>query len=108
MVRAKQSAQIIADAIGAKLIVRPNLQPLDIGNLAGKKDSTVHGYLKVFAARPTLNFPEGEKFGGWEQRIRKEWTQQFEDDDPAIALVFQFRGLPMLRHCPQNCMDAEI
>src|SRR5437868_2467048 len=61
MVRAKQTADIICGIIGGKVIVRPNLRPLDIGQLAGKSNSTVEKYLEFFFNRPTLSFPGGEK-----------------------------------------------
>jgi len=76
MARAKQTAQIIADAIGAQVVVRPSLRPVDIGSLAGKPESTVRKYREFFASRPTLCFPDGEQFGKWYEQIRKEWLKQ--------------------------------
>ena len=41
MLRARQTAGIIAKIIGAKVIVRKKLKPIDIGTLTGKKNTTV-------------------------------------------------------------------
>jgi probable phosphoglycerate mutase len=107
MARAKQTSKIIADKIGAKVIVRPNLRPLDIGSLAGKKNSTVKPYLEFFATRPTLSFPKGETFGEWYERTRKEWIHQFGDDDPVIAVVSHTRDWQLLKHWSKNGLDAK-
>lgn len=106
MRRAKESARILADVIGAKVIVRPHLRPLDIGSLAGKKNSTVRKYLEFFYKRPTLAFPEGDTVGDWYQQIRKEWIHQFADDDPVIAVVSHARDYQLLRHWQKNGLDA--
>lgn len=107
MVRARQTSKIIADKIGAKVIVRPALKPLDIGTLAGKKNSTVKPYLEFFAKRPTLAFPKGEKFGDFYERARKEWIHQFGDDDPVIAVVSHTRDWQLLKFWEKSGLDAD-
>lgn len=105
--RSHQTAQIIADQIGAELIVRPNLKPLDIGQLAGKKNDTVLGYLEFFSNRPTLSFPDGESYGKYYARARKEWIHQFGDDDPVIAVVCHARDFQLMRHWQKHGLDAD-
>src|SRR5580704_16890249 len=92
--------------LGAKLIELPRLKPLDIGTLAGQKNSTVHKYLEFYSHRPTLAFPEGETFGDFYDRIRKEWIHQFADDDPEIAVVCHARDFQLLNHWQKNGIDA--
>ena|SRR5215469_4121010 len=107
LLRARQSAEIIAKEIGAKVIVRPNLKPLDIGKLAGKKESDLSPYLEFYCSRPTLKFPDGEAFGQFYERLRKEWKHQFQDDDPVIAIVSHGRDWQLLKHWERNGMDAD-
>lgn len=106
MKRARETAGIIAKTLGAKIIVLPKLKPLDIGTLAGKKNSTVAPYLDFFFTRPTLPFPQGEKFGDYYERVRKEWTKQFADDDPEIAVVAHGRDWQLLKYWQKSGMDA--
>lgn len=105
--RAKQTADIVADQIGAKVIVRPALRPLDIGSLAGKKESTVKGYLEFFSKRPTLSLPDGEKFGDWYEQVKKEWMHQLADGDPVIAVISHSRDAHLLRHWQQEGFGAD-
>lgn len=104
MERAKQTARIVADQIGAQVIVRPKLRPLDIGSLAGKPEQTVTGYRKFFASRPTLNFPDGEKFGAWYDQIRREWEQRLQN--PQTAVVSHSIDRQLLKHWQKHGMDA--
>jgi broad specificity phosphatase PhoE len=106
LTRTKQTAQIIADMLGAKVIPRAGLTPLDIGRLQGKKNSVVGKYLEFFSKRPTLPFPEGESFGEMYARLRKEWIHQFQDDDPVIAVVSHSRDHQLLKHWQRNGLDA--
>jgi probable phosphoglycerate mutase len=106
MLRARQTAGIIAKIIGAKVIVRKKLKPVDIGTLAGKKNTTVKPYLEFFSSRPTLAFPDGEKFGEWYDGARKEWIHQFADHDPVIAVVSHTRDWQLLKHWQRNGLDA--
>lgn len=105
MLRAKQTAQIVADQIGAKVIVRPGLRPLDIGSLAGKPEETVKGYRKFFASRPTLSFPDGEKFGRWYDQIRKEWEKHLRDGEQH-AVVSHSIDRQLLKHWQRHGIDA--
>lgn len=105
--RAHQSANIVADSIGAKVIIRPKLRPLDIGDLAGKPESTVKKYLDFYTKRPTLTFPNGESFAKWYDQIRKEWIHQFGDDDPVIAVVSHSRDYALLKHWEKHGINAE-
>ena len=105
--RAKESACIVADIIGAKVIVRPNLIPLDIGTLAGKKNSDVQPYLEFFSTRPSLSFPGGETFQKAYERARTEWKHQFSDDDPVIAVVCHARDFQLMKHWQKHGLDAE-
>lgn len=107
MKRATQTAQIVADVIGAKVIVRPKLKPLDIGTLAGKKNDTVRPYLEFFSARPTLSFPDGGTYGEYYYRARKEWIHQFGDDDPAIAVVCHARDFQLMQHWQKHGLNAD-
>lgn len=107
MKRAQETAHIIADCLGAKVITLPRLKPLDIGTLAGKPNSTVKGYLEFFSRRPTLSLPKGETFGEYYDRVRKEWIHQFKDDDPEIAVVCHARDWQLLKHWQKNGLDAE-
>jgi len=106
--RTRQTAEIVAKALKAKVIVRPNLAPLDIGSLAGKKNSTVKPYLEFFYRRPTLAFPKGESIGPWAEKIKKEWLHQFKDDDPVIAVVSHARDMQLIHHWAKNGFDAEL
>jgi broad specificity phosphatase PhoE len=108
MTRAKQTADIICGILGGdtKVIVRPNLRPLDIGELAGKSNSTVRKYLEFYFTRPSLSFPNGEKVKDWYAMIRKEWIHQFADDDPEIAVVSHARDWQLLNHWQKNGLDA--
>ena len=106
MLRARQTAGIIAKIIGAKVIVRKKLQPVDIGTLAGKKNTTVKPYLEFFCSLPTLAFPDGEKFGEWYDGARREWIHQFADKDPVIAVVSHTRDWQLLKHWQRNGLDA--
>ena len=107
MKRAHQTANIIADILGAEVVVLPRLKPLDIGSLAVKKNSQVKQYLEFFAKRPTLKFPDGEKFGDYYDRVRKEWIHQFADDDEEIAVVSHARDWQLLKHWAKNGLDAD-
>lgn len=106
MKRAKETAKIVAEKLGAKIIVLPNLKPLDIGTLAGKKNSTVAPYLDFFYKRPTLPFPEGEKFGDYYERALGEWLNQFSDDDPEIAVVAHGKDWQLLKHWQREGLEA--
>ena len=107
LARSKQTADIIADKIKAKVIVRQNLKPLDIGNLAGKKESAVQSYLEFYSKRPTLSFPEGESFGDFYDRALAEWKHQFADDDPVIAVVSHSRDFQLMKHWQKNGLDTD-
>lgn len=104
LVRAKETARIVADQIGAQVVVRPKLRPLDIGSLAGKPEETVKGYRKFFATRPTLSFPAGEKFGAWYDQIRREWQQRL--NNPQTAVVSHSIDRQLLKHWQKHGMDA--
>jgi broad specificity phosphatase PhoE len=108
MKRARETATIIAQKIGALVIVRPNLEPLDIGALAGKKIDTVLPYLEFFSARPTLSFPEGGTYGDYYDRARKEWIHQFGDDDPVIAVVCHARDFQLMSHWQKHGLNADV
>lgn len=107
LARARESAQIIAKQIGAKVIIRPNLQPLDIGALTGKKEKALRPYLEFYSSRPTLPLPEGETFKNFYDRLQKEWGHQFKDDDPVIAIVSHGRDYALLKHWQRNGFDAD-
>lgn len=102
--RAKETAAIVAEQIGAKVVVRPKLRPLDIGSLAGKPEHTVKGYRKFFATRPTLSFPDGEKLGAWYDQIRGEWQERLKADQSAVVSHSIDRQL--LKHWQKHGMDA--
>jgi broad specificity phosphatase PhoE len=59
MKRAKQTADIIAGILKAKVIVLPKLKPLDIGTLAGKKNSQTKPYLEFFSYRRSNSLKVG-------------------------------------------------
>jgi len=108
MKRAKQTAEIICKILGAEIVVLPRLKPLDIGSLAGKKNSQVKPYLGFYSTRPSLKFPDGESFGSYYDRVRKEWIHQFADDDPEIAVVSHARDWQFLKHWAKNGLDADL
>lgn len=105
--RATETANIVADHIGAKVIVRPHLRPLDIGSLAGKKESTVRNYLEFFSKRPTLSLPEGEKFGDWYGQIKGEWNHLLGSAAPVVAVVSHSRDAHLFRHWQQKGFGAD-
>lgn len=104
--RSTETADIVADQIGAKVIVRPDLRPLDIGSLAGKKESTVKGYLEFFSKRPTLSLPEGEKFGDWYDQVKNEWAHLLGTDAPVVAVVSHSRDAHLLKHWQKEGFTA--
>ena len=106
LARSKQSAQIVADCLGAALEVRQGLLPLDIGSLAGKKTSDATPYLNFFGSRPTLPFPGGEKTVDWYARAQKYYKQQFAEKMPVVAVVGHSRDHQLMQHWKKNGIDA--
>lgn len=104
--RAAETAHIIAGHLGVKAEPREDLKPLHIGNLAGKPESTVKGYLEFFAKRPQLALPKGEKFGEWYNRIKAEWMKHLASGDK-IAVVSHSRDWQLLKHWAKNGMEAD-
>lgn len=105
--RATETAKIVADHIGAKVIVRPALRPLDIGSLAGKKESTVQGYLEFFSKRPTLSLPDGEKFGNWYDQVKGEWVHLLGASGATSAVISHSRDAHLLKHWQQKGFGAD-
>lgn len=105
--RATETAKIVADHIGAKVVVRPHLRPLDIGSLAGKKESTVKNYLEFFSKRPSLSLPDGEKFGDWHSQIQGEWIHLLGNSAPVVAVVSHSRDASLLRHWQQGGFGSD-
>jgi probable phosphoglycerate mutase len=104
--RSKQSAEIIAKALGADLEVRQGLLPVDIGSLAGKKTSDARPYLQFFGKRPTLPFPNGETVAKWYQRAQAYYKRQFAEKMPVVAVVGHSRDHQLLQHWKKNGIDA--
>jgi broad specificity phosphatase PhoE len=70
LLRAKQTAQLVADAAKAELKFDRRLRTWDVGEFAGSYTSVVHGDILKFAQfKPERKIPGGESFCEFKDRV---------------------------------------
>lgn len=91
--RAKETAEIIAEIIGADVEPLRGLRPWDVGELAGQSTKTGLPKLAVYAReKPDEKVPGGESFNTYVQRAFKGINQAIDaDPDETIGLVTHHR-----------------
>jgi broad specificity phosphatase PhoE len=63
--RAKQTAEVIGDAIGHKPEEDEDLKPLDAGYLSGMTHDAAKSRIEYYVKNPHKQIPDGEKYGDW-------------------------------------------
>lgn len=68
--RAAQTADIVAEIVGAKVAHTDTLRSWNMGTMEGNLESAMHMFLVFFEKHPDLRVPEGEKFNIFFRRFK--------------------------------------
>lgn len=77
--RAKETAQIIAKQIGAKVEPREELLPWDVASMSGAKVGSIKPLLDFFSARPDKPIPGGESKSAFLKRYKGFMDEMRQD-----------------------------
>ena len=69
--RARQTAALLAKALGVPVEVRDELVPWDLGRISGAKAASIRPLIDFFSSRPTRAIPSGEPKAAVLTRYRK-------------------------------------
>lgn len=98
--RSKETAQIIAQTVGAPSYVDPALEPWDIGKLAGQFKPEVIDTIRYYVEHPNETPPEGqpyiEFYRRWANRINQERAYSNGADKVLVIHSSQFHALPSI------------
>lgn len=89
MHRAKETGEIIADAIKRPLIVSDLIAPWNKKCLIGQTDGMAKKVIKWFVDNPDVRVPGGEKYRTFFERLSSgwDWLKHYAEANPENAIV---------------------
>ena len=91
--RTKETAEVVAQATGADLVLSPKFRPWDLGEYTGQESMAVHPIMAKYAhEKPFKPIPGGESFDGFKSRVfsgLREFMLQYPEK--LIAIVTHHR-----------------
>ena len=91
--RARETAEAVAAATGARLKFSPKCRPWDLGEYTGQESMAVHPIMVDYARhKPWKMIPGGESFDGFRERVFSGLREfMMEDEDKRVAIVTHHR-----------------
>lgn len=87
--RARETAEGVAKATGALLVLSRKFRPWDVGEYTGQESTSVHPIMLKYAyEKPYTPVPGGESFDGFKARVfsgLREFMGQYRDRTAAIV-----------------------
>lgn len=107
LIRAKQTAAIIAQHIGATVETKNELLPWDIGRMGGAKVSSIKPVLDFFSSRPDRAVPNGEAKNSFLDRYRG-FFRQVRKQGATVAIVAHSQHSLGLEHVMKGGDAAKV
>lgn len=104
LVRAADTARIIANVIKVPVQTSKSFRPWDLGTMQGKSSAAAQPQLQLYAERkPEVHVPNGESFDDFKQRLLPAFQKLIEEAKGhnyggyALCLVTHFRDIKLIQ-----------